>query len=145
MCMLKRDKKKGVTLIELIIALSVFILLAIPVTNGILASIKTNKAATENRDMSLAMSYAYENLKKAANDGRLVLDGGVTNSSIKYTGKLDTYSFSYNAETIAKLESKESIDKPNNIEFKSNMIKLTITLRSGNGSSKSETYNFKVD
>ncbi|MEF9952093.1 MAG: type II secretion system protein [Clostridium sp.] len=146
--MLKKDRKKGVTLIELIIALSVFILLAIPVTNGIISSIKINKTASENKERSQAMSYAYENLKKIAGDGHLLIDKGeqkLDETKFFYNGKSEKYIFTYNAVTQSKLESIESVDKPTNIEFQSNMVKLSITLKSSEGAIKSETYNFKVD
>lgn len=65
---MKHIKYSGYTLIELLVALAIFGILILPISNLIHSIIKTNDISSKNLDIANVMNYAYESYLKDPNN-----------------------------------------------------------------------------
>lgn len=156
MYMLKKGRKKGVTLIDIIIAFSIFLILLIPITNIIMQNIKTNKIADDKTDESMAISYGYENLKDLADKSSFIKNANneklVNGREVVYRGKLSNYVYTYTVDKVETYtttlgETTPIITNENDdLEFNSSIVDFTLKIykESSNDVLKEEQYTFKV-
>ncbi|KMT21290.1 type II secretion system protein [Clostridium cylindrosporum] len=160
MYMLKKDRKKGFTLIELTIALSIFIILAIPISNAIIQNIKSNKIADMKKDEVMAMNYAYENLRALVESGSLEVGEDTYELECEYLGKFTKYVYGYTvkinkedefttkAGTTSPIEDNASNES--GLEFESRIATVSLNLyeevdgKRSENPLKSEEYTFRI-
>ena len=164
MFMLK-NYKKGITLVELIVALAIFIILLIPISNIIITNSKNVKEANEKSEISLAANYGYETLRKILYslkvDGETYYIDNMLNSRelsdnvsdcLIYKGKINSYCFEY----TAYYKDEESYVTPSNTtyggedeEFNSKIINVNLKIYKLDKNNKvninlEETYTFRL-
>lgn len=164
MFMLK-NYKKGITLVELIVALAIFIILLIPISNIIITNSKNIKEANEKSEMSLAVNYGYETLRKILYsikvDGETYYIDNKLNSIdvsdnlsdyLIYKGKINSYCFEY----TAYYKDEESYVTPPSTtyggedeEFNSKIININLKIYKLKGNNKvdinlEEAYTFRL-
>lgn len=157
MYMLKKGKKKGMTLVELMVALAIFIILFIPIGNAVMQNIKANKVAETKREEVMAINYGYEKLRDLAS--KLYLEAediehdvkDLENNDLAYNGKFRKYIYKYEIEKVEKSSTESGRTDPLKIgdkEFESELVTILLKLydkesneQIGNG----EEYTFRVN
>ncbi len=160
-----KNYKQGITLVELIVALAIFTILVIPISNIIITNSKNIKEANEKNEQSLAVNYGYETLRKILYslkvDGKTYyIDNKLDSKNISndlgdylvYRGKINSYCFEY----TAYYKNEESYVTPSNTtyggeeeEFNSKVINVNLKIYKLKGSNKEdinleETYTFRL-
>lgn len=163
MFMLKKGRKKGVTLIELMVALSLFILLAIPITHAIIQNIKSNNSAQIEKEKVMAINYGYENLKMLVDTVSLKVSNDLQElkseqgNNLEYVGRMKTYTYKYNSYvkenesyftkkgTTLPIDNKESEEGSLEYEFESEIITVSLNVyeKESNKLIKTENYIFR--
>ncbi len=161
MYMLKKGKKKGMTLVELMVALAIFIILCIPIGNAIMQNIKANKTADTKKEEVMAINYGYEKMRDLASKLYLKTENieedkeyDVKDSDdkyLEYNGKIRKYIYKYEIESVEKSSTESGRTDPLKIgdkEFESELVTILLKLydkesneQIGNG----EEYTFRVN
>ncbi|SHJ71255.1 prepilin-type N-terminal cleavage/methylation domain-containing protein [Clostridium cavendishii DSM 21758] len=118
-----KKKKKGLTLLEVVISLAIFAILLIPLANLILTSVKINRAAEEKQQAKIAAQKSMEALKQVK-DLRLAplpltLADGEKLTSTPNAGEYDfkaTYG-EYKVDGIIKKSKDINVDNGNQEKF----------------------------
>lgn len=165
MYMLRKGKKKGMTLVELMVALAIFIILCIPIGNAIMQNIKANKVADTKKEEVMAINYGYEKIRDLASELYFKTENieedkeyDVKDSEdeyLVYNGKFRKYIYKYKienkSEDIEKFSTESGRTDPLKIgdkEFESELVTILLELydkesneQIGNG----EKYTFRVN
>lgn len=163
MYMLKKGRKQGVTLVELIVALAIFIILFIPIGNAVMQNIKANKSSEIKKEETMAINYGYEKLRDQADNIFLDIEdeegkeyvlkksSDKQEEDLAYQGKFNTYSYKYTIKDIDKSSTESGRTDPLQVsdkEFESKIVTISLKLynqKSDDQIGSGEEYTFRVN